>query len=256
MNRRSWPLLALLLLTSACAWTRRENRPVWVVFEDHLVPEDRTAFALALPLTVPLGVLAILTDTFVAHPLQVVDDAGDDAAEPWRNLTFDKAYYTRAASVPVRAIGTPLIFVGSFLGRSMFDIRSNEEAAVDRDQRAEQRQKEFVAWLRSVAAGSEKGFVGAVPRPFDDEIREAIAAAVQGATPLGRRRLYHELLGAFWVGEQIDWNTALSDPSAVVRFEILDRLPSKFEIAPEVQERLLVDPDPVVRAAVERRFRK
>ena len=79
--------LPLVLALSACAWTRRENRPVWTAFETNLVPESPAGFAVALPVTVPLGLLAILTDTLVAHPIQVVDEAWDDSADLWRNTS-------------------------------------------------------------------------------------------------------------------------------------------------------------------------
>ena len=47
-------------LLAGCAFTRRENRPVWNVFEQNLVPEDKGWFVAALPLTVPGGIVAIL----------------------------------------------------------------------------------------------------------------------------------------------------------------------------------------------------
>ena len=68
-------LFALVALACGCAWTNRDNRPVWNAFEEHLVPEGDVAFYASLPLTVPAGFGAIVTDTLVVHPVQVMDDA-------------------------------------------------------------------------------------------------------------------------------------------------------------------------------------
>ena len=57
-------LCAALTLLSSCAWTRRENRPVWNAFEANLVPDATVPFVAALPVTLPLGLGAILVDTF------------------------------------------------------------------------------------------------------------------------------------------------------------------------------------------------
>ena len=86
--------LALLLGLTSCAFANPANRPVWNAFEDNLVPESDGAFWATLPLTVPVGVVAILVDTFIAHPLQVVDDAWDDTVSLWTELPFDEEYYT------------------------------------------------------------------------------------------------------------------------------------------------------------------
>ena len=67
----------------SCAWSNEDNRPVWNAFEENLVPNGGGVFVAALPVTVPLGIGAIAVDTIIAHPLQVVGDAYDDAAQLW-----------------------------------------------------------------------------------------------------------------------------------------------------------------------------
>ena len=121
--------VSLCVLLAGCAFTRRENRPVWNVFEQNLVPEDTGWFVASLPLTVPGGILAIVADTFVAHPIQVADDAWDDAAWLWRDgrPDFEQRYYSEMAFLPVRAAITPVAFLGSFLGRSMFVFDTEED---------------------------------------------------------------------------------------------------------------------------------
>ena len=140
--------LALLPFAAGCAWSNPDSRPVWNTFEHNLVPEDPTAFYASLPLTAPLGLLAIVVDTFVAHPLQVVDDAGNDALDLWRNgnVDYEGAYYTEMAFTVPRAAVTPVVFAFSWLGRSLFDIpphATDEEraAAMEQDEQQEQQQQ-------------------------------------------------------------------------------------------------------------------
>ena len=104
-----------LTLLPSCAWSNVDNRPVWNAFESNLVPESGGLFAATLPLTVPLGLASIVVDTIIAHPLQVVDDAYDDAAELWdsEDLKFDEAYYTEMGFLPIRVLVTPIAFAGS-----------------------------------------------------------------------------------------------------------------------------------------------
>ena len=253
MKCRARLVLALLTVLPACAWANRANRPVWNAFEGNLVPESQGAFVATLPLTVPVGLLAILTDTFVAHPLQVVDDAADDTADLWRRIDLQKRYYTEAGWMPVRAVASPVWFVGSFLGRSLFDI----QPAGDREQAlaeflARQRTK-TLEWLRALAAGGDDDLDYTPPEVFDDELRAALAAAVAQATPLGRMRLYEEGGKNSVLGRQLDWPAALGDPSAVVRFAVLKALPKDTVVPDELWQKLLADPDEAVRALASRR---
>jgi hypothetical protein len=115
-------------MLGGCAWSNRDNRPVWNAFEEHLVPKNDVAFVATLPLTVPGGFGAILIDSFMVHPLQIVDDAAGDARDVWKNMDWRAEYYTELATILPRTVGTPIVFVGSFLGRSMFDIDSRKES--------------------------------------------------------------------------------------------------------------------------------
>lgn len=114
--------LALCVLAPGCAWANRDNRPLWNAYEEHVVPEGDVAFYATLPLTIPGGIVAILLDTFVVHPAMVADDAGHDAGHLWDDMRWREAYYTELASLPLRAVATPLAFVMSFLTRSLFDL--------------------------------------------------------------------------------------------------------------------------------------
>ena len=243
---RSVVLLSLAMLAS-CAWTRRENRPMWNEFEANLVPESQGAFLLALPVTVPLGLGAILADTFVAHPLQVVDDAADDAADLWRNLDFEHHYYTQSGLVPLRVVATPAWFLLSFVGRSCFDIRSRADREQDQQAQALRGREQLRCWLEGLAAGGKDGWYGPAPKPLDADLRAVVAATVAKATPLGRMQLFEQAARHRALGDCVDWLAALRDPSAVVRFAVVGLLPKDVVVPDEVVAQLRQDPDEAVR---------
>jgi hypothetical protein len=249
-------LLLLLCVLPACAWTRRENRPVWNVFEEHLVPEEQGWFIAALPLTVPAGLLAILTDTFVAHPLQVTGDAWDDAGWLWRGgrPDFERRYYSEVAFVPVRAALTPVVLLGSFLGRSMFDIRDDESREKERIEAASAQRREFLDWIAAIAGGGGEPWHGGPP-PLDAELRAALADARQKANALGRLQLYRfgarKVAGAI---PELDPVLGLRDGSPAVRFTVLAELPREHGVPAELQAQLRDDPDEAVRVLARLRW--
>lgn len=245
-----------LLLLSSCAWSRRDNRPVWNSFEGNLVPESQGAFLATLPLTVPLGLGAILADTFVAHPLQVIDDAADDAVDLWRDLDWQKEYYTQAGFAPLRAVATPCWFLMSFLGRSMFDLPSTEQREQDQQQRLVERRQRTLRWLEQLAAGGETSPLWDVPDEMDPELRAAVADAQRRAGPLGRIELYAQSSRCPGLAAAIDWVAALQDPSAVVRFRVLRLLPDSVVVPDDVLRALRADPDEAVRSVALRDRKK
>lgn len=251
---RSMACLVLVPLLGACAWTRRENRPIWNTFEQHLVPESGTGFVVALPLTVPLGIVAILADTFVAHPLQVVDEAFDDSADLWRHIDLEHAYYTEAGIVPLRAVATPVWFLLSFLGRSLFAFDSTADVAARDAKRQERQQRQqlraranTLAWLRRIAYGGAEPLRGAAPDEPDAELLTTLQRAFANGTVLGRLQLYADCATRPPLAAHVDWLAGLADPSAVVRFRVLQLLPDTVAVAEQLRQRLQQDPDPAVR---------
>ena len=115
--------VAPLMLCLGCAVFDRENTPTLKWVEDHLVPKRGTARTLAYPATIPLGLLAISADALIVHPATVIDDALDDTDDClWDHFDWNHEYVTECASLVPRTAFTPLIFSGSFLGRSMFAV--------------------------------------------------------------------------------------------------------------------------------------
>jgi hypothetical protein len=254
--RRCALLLALsasALLAPGCAWSNRANRPVWNAFEEHLVPEDDTAFYATLPLTVPAGVLSILADSFVVHPVQVMDDAWDDAGKPWRELDWQHDYYTELAVLPFRVIATPLIFVVSFLGRSLFDLPLGGAA----DPRAAQAKACALLERLAVRCESEdrhealfevdwSKWSPAVDQAWEHAMTHGPAASRLLLINLARS----EDLPRFRADPLRGWN----DPSAVVRHGMLDHLPEDVSVPPEIIEALRNDPEEAVRDLARRRW--
>jgi hypothetical protein len=249
--------LAVLLcaLLAGCAFTRRENRPVWNAFEQNLVPEDQGWFIAALPLTVPGGLLAILADTLVAHPIQVADDAWDDAAWLWRDgrPDFAERYYSEMAFLPVRAAITPVTFLGSFLGRSMFAFDTEADAAAQRARWQAEAREHFAAWLGSLQQGGVEQYYEGVPE-LDDALGQQVRAAHAKANALGRLQLYRLALGSERLRALVDPIEGLRDADPVVRWSVLQLLPQELEVAPELQQQLRNDAVETVRLLAHKRW--
>lgn len=246
---------ALALLASGCAWTERSNRPVWNAFEEHLVPTTSPAFELALPLTAPGGLAAILIDIGIAHPIQVIDDAADDALELWDSIEFEERYYTEAGFLPFRAALTPVWFAGSFVGRSLFDwpdAETEAERAAEAEALAESSQRVWIA-RQILEAGPLREEMPEFPEGAEGDavLRAMWQRQHAAATASGRLALVQPLL---LMGSVPEWSILLSDPSAVVRHAALDELPRSFVPAAELSRALLADPDEAVRELAERRF--
>lgn len=116
-------LIFTLIVLWGCAAFNRDNTPALNYVEKKLWPEKAVARAIAFPVIFPVGVAAASIDAFIIHPAYVVDDAAEDTDDLlWSRIDWETEYVTECAALPWRAIFTPVIFTGSFLGRSMFDF--------------------------------------------------------------------------------------------------------------------------------------
>lgn len=247
MNGHRLLLWCLGAMLPACAWARRENRPVWNAFEEHLVPQSQGAFLATLPLTVPVGLLSIAADTLVAHPLQVVDDAAEDAADLWRQVDLDADYYTEAGFAPLRAVATPVWFCCSFVGRSLFDVPSAESRRLDAEQVAAERRAGALQWFAALVAGGHRGPRRSLPEKFDAELFAAMDDCLAKTSALGRLAVYREAWKNPSMSEHVDWGLAFADSSAVVRFELLLEAPASIQVPDAVMAKLAADPEEAVR---------
>jgi len=255
---------ALLGLTAlaGCAWSNEDNRPVWNAFEGSLVPSSEGLFYAALPVTVPLGLGAIAVDMFIAHPLQVVDDAYDDAAKLWDadGFAFAEAYYTEMARLPIRVVATPVAFGGSFLARVLFDVSApvsavdapEDQAAVAqrRAKRAERRRARLLAWLAEDPDGRCVSIEAWHPS-LDEPMRRALAGDARV-----RLRLHDGMLraGMTKIGGY-DATVGLRDPDPVVRYTCIKLWPRSQPQPPaELVDALRNDPVDSVRLKAVDRF--
>jgi hypothetical protein len=249
--------LPLLLAAAGCAWANRDNRPLWNAFEAHLVPEDDTWFAASLPLTVPGGLLAILVDTFLVHPAQVVDDALGDAGDVWNDVQWKERYYTELAFLPVRAVATPVVFVATFLGRSCFDVPPHESRTPEELRRLEQerdreRAAAWLAWLAALSAGETAELGHVAPPPWDDALDAAFRDARRRATATGRLELYERARRwrpPPWTAEP--W-MGLTDRDPAIRYLELDRLDRGADVPAAVRDALREDESVLVRELARR----
>lgn len=252
---KSLALLLSCLLLMGCAFTRRENRPVWNTFERHLVPDDRGWFVAALPLTVPGGLLAILADTLIAHPIQVSGDAFDDAASLWRHgrPDFAQHYYSEMAFLPLRGALTPVTFAGSFLGRSMFAIDTADAAAARTAQRQAEARQALAEWLQSLRSGDPEPFYSAVPE-LDEALRQQLLTTAATADALARLQLYRVALREDAIDAVVPALDGLRDGDAGVRFAILEALPRGREVPADLREQLCHDAVDSIRLEAQRRW--
>ncbi|MFT7463414.1 MAG: hypothetical protein ACI9EF_001758 [Pseudohongiellaceae bacterium] len=270
-TRRPSALLALCLSALAalpgCAWQNPENRIVWNAFEDNWVPEDEPAFSYALPLTIPGGLVAIVVDSVVVHPATIIDDAWSDAIHPWSLAKWETQYWTESASLPLRVLGTAVLFPLSLVGRSLFDIppfssnaRNSGEAdgeapdgpgaawvaaetAIERDLNN--------SWLHSLLAGSDN-----VPprselsRPawgemWDDELQELAERVLNEATARSRIAFHRWAWKHTPPGYGDRWR-GLLDHDPRVRAALLTITALRLNLPDDVRDALLSDADPVV----------
>jgi len=267
-------LLVLLIagLAGGCAWTDPANRPLWNAFETQLVPEGDGAFYATLPLTVPAGLLAIVLDTFVVHPAQVADDAWGDAGDLWRELPWAEQYYTQLALLPFRAIGTPIVFVFSFLGRSCFDIEPRGQGqptpdaagrateapdtlpmptAGAADARAAAREAELLAAFARVSGGATTAAgweVDVPPPPWSLALQQAFELALARGSAPGRLALLSYVRWHALPPVLADPALGLTDPDPVLRYELLRQIRNAGAIPQEVRAALREDPNELVRA--------
>lgn len=265
--------LLMAALFSSCAWSNRANRPVWDAFEKSLVPENNAAFYVTLPLTVPTGVGAILVDTFVAHPIQVADNAYDDAGDLWQDLDWRDEYYTELSALVFRIAGTPLVFLGSFVGRSMFDFPDAEASAAQIAKEDALALGATLEWLNQVAVGRHQDLEGAsnnrtrrfwsrtsaegrCRERWSPELAEAWGVALTRASALGRAELYETARRFEWPPLQDDPTLALRDQDPVLRWTGLRKWPDERSLPPALLAQLLSDSSESVRnlaAQIQRR---
>lgn len=199
-------ICALPALTG-CMLTRPDSGPTFRFVEDHLVPENRTAQYALLPVFIPVGTVAALTDAAIVHPAMILEDTASDTRNAlWRGFDWDTKYMTECAALPWRAAATPLFFSGMWLGRVLFEIPGDVSRLHDADspEARELREKEarIIAEARELmAAGKPDEALKLLianqtvdwSRPQEEQ-REYVLLMFRAALDGGRYEVFEELM--------------------------------------------------------------
>lgn len=129
MNRGVGALLALALAlgaAAACTAVRKDSRRTMDALDANFTPVSPAARACLLPVAIPVGFGALLTDTALVNPAYAIDDAWLDTVEAlW--TPHDESPLRRALFMPFAAVATPVVFGGDWLGRSVLPIAPRRE---------------------------------------------------------------------------------------------------------------------------------
>lgn len=126
VSRRARPLLALVPLLAGCACTDLDHLALTNLIDRGLVPDHPVAQEVVAPVLVPVGALTLALDNLLVAPVVHLPSALGDARWFWELEAG--GYYTELAVLPVRACLTPVVAIGSWMGRSLFGIEPREDA--------------------------------------------------------------------------------------------------------------------------------
>ncbi|MEQ9367258.1 MAG: hypothetical protein RIF32_23705 [Leptospirales bacterium] len=119
-------LLSIVVGGVNCASTAMDHMAVTNLADRTLVPDNRAAGWALTPVLVPLTVATLAIDNFIVAPVVQLPSAGSDA-----RAFFDlqvEGYYSHAALTPFQIVLTPVIFAGSWLGRTFYGADTASDA--------------------------------------------------------------------------------------------------------------------------------
>ncbi len=122
-------IIFLTCLQMNCAIFQKKNLLLVNAVEENLIPEDKNKKILALPLIVPVGMMAGLLDVFIVHPISVLPRVGRDTISSLWTPKEKLGYVTRMGTIPFSTIATPPVFSFFWLHYWLFDGREN--SAID-----------------------------------------------------------------------------------------------------------------------------
>jgi hypothetical protein len=109
-----------LLLLAGCAVGEKQNRLTVNALDARFTPDSEGARWALAPVAVPVGLVALASDAVIVHPATVIDDAWRDTVRWLWTPDPNESHFRRALIVPLAALGTPFVWLGDWLGRSMF----------------------------------------------------------------------------------------------------------------------------------------
>jgi hypothetical protein len=111
--RKIFTFMIVIFLTSLltnCAIFQKKNLLLVNAVEENLIPEDKNKKILALPLIVPVGMIAGLLDVFIVHPISVLPRVGRETISSLWTSREKLGYVTRMGTIPFSTIASPPVF--------------------------------------------------------------------------------------------------------------------------------------------------
>ena len=123
-TRWVWPLALLLLwvtLLAGCSMTERRNRRLLTSMDEDVRFESPVARVAWAPVFVPVGTAALAVDAAVVHPVAILPKCWRDTYSVcWKQENTDP--YIWAVYFGPRAVLTPVVFAGDWIGRILLPI--------------------------------------------------------------------------------------------------------------------------------------
>ncbi|MFT5284199.1 MAG: hypothetical protein ACI8TQ_000355 [Planctomycetota bacterium] len=127
MKRLTWIAVCLaIMLSSACTVLDSEHRRTVDLLNDHLTPSAQSTRFILLPISIPVGLVAVSTDALIVNPVRAIDDAWDDTVELlW--TPKDETSLRRVLIAPLATLATPIVFGFDWFWRCLWPLEPNEE---------------------------------------------------------------------------------------------------------------------------------
>ncbi|PJZ67958.1 hypothetical protein EHQ27_18810 [Leptospira wolffii] len=122
MKVRIFVVLCLsFFILADCAVLQKKNRTITNYLDEKVDPKSAPAQIALAPLFIPVGLVSLVLDAFVVHPISVIPDAVEDTYKViWKDPSGGVVFQT-VVFFPKLAI-TPIFFLVDFLGRSGIDF--------------------------------------------------------------------------------------------------------------------------------------
>lgn len=112
-------ILLLVCLLSSCAVFFEKNRRLTNLVDENLTPDSQNAQVALVPVAIPVGLLSILTDMVLVHPISQFPEALSDTYEFfWENP--EGGPVRQAFLFVPKVVLTPVFFAGDWILRSLF----------------------------------------------------------------------------------------------------------------------------------------
>lgn len=116
----------LAILSVQCASTNRDHIVLTNYADRNITPNTRTGQWLMTPLLIPTGMVTLTLDNAIVTPIVHTPSAYNDAREFIRSR--QNLYFADLAFFPFQVLLSPVVFVGSLTGRSIFVIEPSPKA--------------------------------------------------------------------------------------------------------------------------------